>query len=549
MAVVSPAKFLFAIVVFTISLNFVQAQSNDFERSEIVGRKQDTRHASYEAMTSKKSPLIGFEFGLSRMPPFLHISALRPIFKDETTARAALGRLEDGIINNKKVKTPVHTKHKVVAKEGYAVSKIIIQYGLWVDSMKVHFAKIKGDGLDLTDTYASESYGSTEADGDYTPLDTEGRLIVGVNGTTDGVIATGFGLVYSGKLPPKSTKAQSPPNGSEAKAKQNPGLDAAAKPAPNKIAMAKPTLNIPDPGRATEQEPKAKVEPQKFEALVERQNVEVKAEPQNAVANQQIDNVVNNGGGNNLVGWIALAFVPFCLFLTIGFVLRLLICGSNSTSRSPAVDENTPTGQQPGDAISEIDLKPILAELTPNERIVWTGLQSSRVLWQGRLQGTCLLGTMAMLTGIFALFLSGKAGGLLGNLLPTFALASGMALIVGSIVLNFGFFRQNRRVVYALTNRRALVYRPAFFSEGHVDTYGPQILQHMKRRDYWLTKNAGDLIFHTERTITVTHFQHGGSTMKKDEQRFGFIGIDNVRDVEKLVRETLVNPLVDKLLV
>ena len=92
---------------------------------------------------------------------------------------------------------------------------------------------------------------------------------------------------------------------------------------------------------------------------------------------------------------------------------------------------------------------------------------------------------------------------------------------------------------------------PILFGESAVDSYTPMQLQSMNRRDSWFIRGAGDLVFRTERrlVVTTTHYAgRGGSSSSVREKivRYGFLGIDNVADIEKIVRHVLVDPLVDK---
>ncbi|QEL13893.1 hypothetical protein [Limnoglobus roseus] len=301
------AKFVPLFALVSLALNPTGLLAEDVqERSKLVGKKEDSRRiVGYEAMSSKQSPLIGFEFGIGNKSPFVQVSAFRPIFKGDETSRPAAGLFADATVKGRKVKTPVHTTEKVVAKDGYAVSKVVVQYGLWIDSIQVHFARIKGDGLNLGDTYYTNYLGSTEARGAYTTLDSEGRLIVGVTGTMDDVKAVGFGLVYSGKAPPKPVKAapvmlpqstapeptggldMKPAPGSGSRV-QLPAFDPPAQPAPanpGKSAPAKPAPREMDPAV------KAKIEQQNAEAAKQFAKLSGEFQQQQAELRKQLATV------------------------------------------------------------------------------------------------------------------------------------------------------------------------------------------------------------------------------------------------------------------
>lgn len=108
----------------------------------------------------------------------------------------------------------------------------------------------------------------------------------------------------------------------------------------------------------------------------------------------------------------------------------------------------------------------------------------------------------------------------------------------------------DQRTWYVVTNRRALVGRPTVFGESAVESYTPLQLQKMNRRESWFAAGAGDLIFHTERRLEVTTHSDGrgnsSSSVRERGIRYGFLGVEDVAAVEKLVRQNLVDPLVDK---
>lgn len=645
MPLLSRPTIAFAILIFAFTSSDLLAEDAnpaDSERSKVVGRQPDGRRTAYESLSTKDKPLVGFEFGIARKSPFVQVSAFRPIFKDAADGKAA-GLFEDATENGRPVKTPVHTKVKVVAKDGYAVAKVVVQYGLWIDSIQVHFAKINGDALDLSDTYKGESYGSTEAKGAYTTLDSEGRLVVGVIGTTERLAATGFGLVYFGKptapakdapkapppervtppqiqtRPPEGNKAMMKPLPNSGPVYRIPGLDPPADPAPRKTTPenAAPNTSAPTPSapppparRADDPEARAKAERQQAEAAkkIEQANAEAqrradefaKKFKEMAKANQPRFTAPPAGGLNGpfstldptepgdenaviAVFWekcqeqlsrgdlkpeereyltkmqaglelhpagraaarasffrtLGTWFAVLCLVTATAAVARLLTRGPQ-TPRGPASDD-TPSEQRVGGPVPADALRPVLAQLAEGEQLLWTGTPSPRVLWNGQVVLSAALGAGAVALSALAVVVAVQAKhvAVLGTVVPLVFFAGGAVLMAGVGLLNVGSRDPRGKVVYALTDRRAFVHRLPFFGEGRVLAFGPDEVWHLRRYEYARTENAGDLIFEHPDP------QPG----RKAPAPVGFLGIDNVRDVERLVRATLVDAPADEMLV
>ena len=71
--------------------------------------------------------------------------------------------------------------HQVIARPGYAIGKIDARAGLVLNSVKLTFQRVTSDGLDPTDAYESERFGSPGG-GQYW-LDSAGRFMVGLGGS------------------------------------------------------------------------------------------------------------------------------------------------------------------------------------------------------------------------------------------------------------------------------------------------------------------------------------------------------------------------------
>jgi hypothetical protein len=106
-------------------------------------------------------------------------------------------------------------------------------------------------------------------------------------------------------------------------------------------------------------------------------------------------------------------------------------------------------------------------------------------------------------------------------------------------------WRTAKRTAYALTNRRALVYTEGLFGVTR-DSYTPLEVSGMRRSNSWLARDSGDLIF---RTVYVISRSRKGTTWSDSIRtiHYGLLAIDHLDDVERLVRETLIDPFVDRL--
>lgn len=94
--------------------------------------------------------------------------------------------------------------------------------------------------------------------------------------------------------------------------------------------------------------------------------------------------------------------------------------------------------------------------------------------------------------------------------------------------------RRAKNTCYAVTDRRAILWEAGWFGQVEVRSYqGPQ-LQTMRRVE--LADGSGDLIFEEQWIIGRNSRGHVTKTCRQH----GFIGIPHVREIEDLLRKTLV---------
>lgn len=104
----------------------------------------------------------------------------------------------------------------------------------------------------------------------------------------------------------------------------------------------------------------------------------------------------------------------------------------------------------------------------------------------------------------------------------------GLGLMLSPVWLR----RKLKRTGYALTNRRALLIEGGLFGSRLVKSYAPEDLSDLERVER--ANGSGDLVF--ERVATRVQSDDGRRVRTAPR---GFLAIPDVRDVERLLRETL----------
>ena len=179
------------------------------------------------------------------------------------------------------------------------------------------------------------------------------------------------------------------------------------------------------------------------------------------------------------------------------------------------------------------DLSPDLArrldaELAPGERLVWVGQPRPDLATRP----AYFLVPFGVVFTAFALLWTAGALCLSAGLLAPCGLpfvAVGAGLIASPVWLR----RRARETLYALTDRRAVVWEPGWFGSVAVRSYSAPGLGRMSRHER--ADGSGDLVF--EEFTTVSHTGDGPHT---STTRRGFLAIDDVHAVEDLVRRTLL---------
>jgi hypothetical protein len=198
-----------------------------------------------------------------------------------------------------------------------------------------------------------------------------------------------------------------------------------------------------------------------------------------------------------------------------------------------------------GSLPDELDHR-VRCELQTGESLVWTGQplprrflrQSIPILLFGIFWTAFSVFWMAGASGM--LFgAAGGAGGLGGldvffSCFPLFGVPF-VLIGLGMLASPFWMYRRARLTCYALTDRRAIVWAAGWLGSTEVRSFKAPDLEKMARRDY--ADGSGDLIF--QEFVTVT--RDSDSDLRSVRTERGFLAIENVREVEELVRRTLLS--------
>jgi hypothetical protein len=221
----------------------------------------------------------------------------------------------------------------------------------------------------------------------------------------------------------------------------------------------------------------------------------------------------------------------------------------------------SPAAAGGGDPFAGLDVpeamrQDVRAELTRGEEVVWVGRPSMTILLA---QATTLrvVGVVLLAAGVG--MLAGIAFAPGGAVTIGLSVFGGVFLLFGVLfVLARTFIKrgESQRSVYVLTSRRALVLEGKVFGAGRVRAYTIAQLKGMQRVDSWRFKGAGDLVFEKEDvsrgndlpSLPGTLRSRGPRATGPQYRNHGFLMLENVKAVEKLVRETLIDRGLDKVL-
>lgn len=169
-------------------------------------------------------------------------------------------------------------------------------------------------------------------------------------------------------------------------------------------------------------------------------------------------------------------------------------------------------------------------EVSPGEPVIWAGQPEAWSLVRP-LAPMSLMGALGFALTVFLLAFSGGTAPW-----PLVWLVGALFLVVtAGLVLSPLLMRlEERQTAYILTDRRAIVCEGRVVGSSGARSYwsrGLRIVECRQRRG-----GRGDVVF--ERYEREAPGEFG-----KEISRFGFLGVGDVREVERLVRESLIDPL------
>lgn len=184
----------------------------------------------------------------------------------------------------------------------------------------------------------------------------------------------------------------------------------------------------------------------------------------------------------------------------------------------------------------------LAAELEPGERVVWAGRPLVRLL-TGPSIGIVLFAIPWTAFAVFWIsaaawgtwFGGGSGQPVASGPFVAFPLFGVPFVLIGLGMLSTPYWsmRAARRTLYALTERRCIVWKGKFGGSIAVTSYRADVLRSMsrtQRRD-----GSGDLVF--VKSITIRNRHSSTDTAAQPE---GFLSVANVAELERLVRLTLL---------
>jgi hypothetical protein len=194
------------------------------------------------------------------------------------------------------------------------------------------------------------------------------------------------------------------------------------------------------------------------------------------------------------------------------------------------------------DELSAVMRAQVQSELAPGECLIWAGRAhlhaGAQLVLFAAFWGVFGLGLVFLGIALFkGLLFKIRGQGLddLHFIIGVAAVTMGAFLLLVAVVLALlAVVRDGRarRTCYALTDRRAIIWRPPEESSGtEVRSFWPADFNALFRVDHG--DGSGDLVFH-EITVVIG--------LKPLPIRQGFLGIRRVRHVEALLRGVLLGP-------
>jgi len=184
----------------------------------------------------------------------------------------------------------------------------------------------------------------------------------------------------------------------------------------------------------------------------------------------------------------------------------------------------------------------VLDHLSGKERLLWVGKPLSKLLVV-RTIPLVIFGVIFTCVALIPTLLLVRVFGFLPVMIGLV-----MSLVgIGMICSPFFAVAPGKLNYYALTTRRALVWRGGYFYGANLEEYNVFHLGTMKRYNSWVVPGAGDLVFREEVHVHYHTTPRGGTSTTRSIIRYGFLAIRDIDHVERLIRKHLINKVLDRL--
>jgi hypothetical protein len=189
-------------------------------------------------------------------------------------------------------------------------------------------------------------------------------------------------------------------------------------------------------------------------------------------------------------------------------------------------------------------MKQVEDELSRGEVLHWAGRPCLAIAKRKGIWAVIFGMAFAVIGAIVMVMMFTVAKGI-----PWFAaIVPGIFVAIGLAVAIIGprmMVKQAKRGWYAVTDRRAIVYQVSLFgSSGQATSYEPSELRKMRVQKTSVVEGGGDLIFRTEVShhTRTEHDARGRSRTSTSTQthHFGFMGIEDVKEIETLIHKILL---------
>jgi hypothetical protein len=184
-------------------------------------------------------------------------------------------------------------------------------------------------------------------------------------------------------------------------------------------------------------------------------------------------------------------------------------------------------------------------ELAAGERLLWAGKPVARWAFiRGWGIGSGLLfGTVVLVVILILASKDGMLGGTAGTLVFIGLLLAALASAAAGIAWPFLRRWYATLVVYAVTSKRALSWGPNYFGKVSLNEYEPEDMAKLYRTEITPGPDGvGNIIFGVSARRKKTR-----EGIEVSYHRYGFFLLRRAAQVEKLLREALVDPYLDAL--